>query len=85
MNKKKRNILIFWIIFATPFVGFAIIFTLISFGFFGTMPTFEELENPQNNIATEILSEDGAILGTYYYQNRSFEKRENISPAVFNA
>ncbi len=85
MNKIKRSIIIFWIVLLSPIVALTIIFTLISFDVFGPMPSFEELENPQNNIATEIISEDNVILGTYYYQNRSFVKREDIAPELFNA
>ena len=35
-------------------------------GTFGTLPSFEELENPKSNLATEIYSEDGVLLGSYY-------------------
>jgi len=45
---------------------------LTASGLFGKMPSFEELENPKSNIATEIYSEDGKILGTFFYENRSY-------------
>jgi penicillin-binding protein 1A len=35
------------------------------------MPSFEELENPDSNLASEIYSADGVLLGTYYIENRS--------------
>jgi penicillin-binding protein 1A len=38
---------------------------------FGALPTFEELENPQKNLATEVISADGVTLGKYAYQNRT--------------
>ncbi len=44
----------------------AFIFLLASWGVFGEMPTFERLENPQTNLATEIISSDGVTLGKYY-------------------
>ena len=40
-------------------------------GVFGDLPTFNQLENPKNNLATEIISEDGALLGKYFFENRS--------------
>jgi len=76
---------IFWILFVIPFIITAIIFVLISYGIFGFMPTFEDLENPKNNVASEVISEDREVLGTYYYQNRSFVNYDQISPNMFNA
>ncbi|HOT14453.1 MAG TPA: transglycosylase domain-containing protein [Bacteroidales bacterium] len=81
-NKYKK---ILWVLFVTPFFLVALIFILISIGAFGFMPTFEDLENPNNNIASEIIAEDGVMLGTYYYQNRSFVDYDKISPNVINA
>ncbi len=76
---------IFWTLFVIPFIIVAIIFVLISYGVFGFMPTFEDLENPKNNIASEVISEDREVLGTFYYQNRSFVNYNQISPNMFNA
>ncbi|MGE0078494.1 MAG: penicillin-binding protein 1A [Bacteroidales bacterium] len=75
----------FWGIFA--FVGLFIvtIFILIGAEFFGPMPTFEELENPKSNIATEIISEDNVVLGNFFVQNRTFVNYDEISPNVINA
>ena len=60
-----------WIIFGSLLVLLFLFFTCVATGVFGTMPTFEELENPRTNLATEIISADGKILGTYYVENRS--------------
>jgi penicillin-binding protein 1A len=49
------------------------------------MPTFEELENPDNNLAAEVISEDGELLGKFYYQNRVWTDYEEISPQLINA
>jgi penicillin-binding protein 1A len=49
------------------------------------MPSFEELENPKNQLATEIISSDGVVLGTYFKENRTPVKYEEISPNVINA
>ena len=84
-KQNKRNIIIFWILFSLPFLAVIVIFILISIGVMGFMPTFEDLENPQNNIASEVISEDGEILGTFYYENRSFVDYKDISPNLINA
>ena len=38
-------------------------------GYFGEMPEFEQLENPNTNLATQIISSDGEILGKYYFND----------------
>lgn len=50
-------------------------------GWFGFMPTFEDLENPTKNVASEIHSEDGMIIGTFYYgENRNIVEYKDLSP-----
>jgi penicillin-binding protein 1A len=54
-------------------------------GVFGDLPTFDQLENPENNLATEIISEDGVLLGKYFFENRSRVKYNEISESLINA
>ena len=84
-NKKKtdsnkshavRNL---WIIFGSLLVLLILFFICVATGVFGTMPTFEELENPRTNLATEIISADGKVLGTYYVENRSNVRYAELS------
>ena len=56
----------FWGLFFTGVLAVFLIFLLAAWGVFGEMPTFERLENPQTNLATEILSSDGETLGKFY-------------------
>ncbi|NNL80451.1 MAG: hypothetical protein HKO67_08165, partial [Flavobacteriaceae bacterium] len=53
----------FWILFGTGILAALLIFLMAGWGVFGPMPTFERLENPQTNLATEIVSSDGETLG----------------------
>jgi len=46
-------------------------FTLTSFGLFGKLPDIQELENPKSNLASEIYSADGIMIGKYYIDNRT--------------
>lgn len=62
----KLFIKAFWILFATGVFSVALVFLLASWGVFGEMPTFERLENPQTNLATEIISSDGKTLGKFF-------------------
>ncbi|MEM9647584.1 MAG: transglycosylase domain-containing protein [Bacteroidota bacterium] len=56
----------FWILFGSGILLAVLIFLLASWGAFGDMPTFEHLENPNTNLATEIISADGETLGKLY-------------------
>ena len=62
---------IFWKIFAIGLASIALFFLFASWGLFGSMPSFEDLENPDSNLATEIISADGVVLGKYFEKNRS--------------
>jgi len=84
-KKNLRYNRVFWILLLTPLIIIVALLFLISFGYFGFMPTFEDLENPKNNIASEVISEDREILGTFYYQNRSFVNYNQISPNLIHA
>ncbi len=54
-------------------------------GLFGKLPSFEDLENPRSNLASEILTDDNRVLGTYYLQNRSNVKYSELSPHLVHA
>jgi penicillin-binding protein 1A len=62
---------------------------LINWGIFGKMPTFEDLENPQSELATEIYAEDGAgnytLLGRYAIKNRLHIEYKELSPHLVKA
>ena len=86
MNNKKKTestkshaIRNLWIIFGALLVLVILFFICVATGVFGTMPTFEELENPRTNLATEIYSADGKVLGTYYVENRSNVRYAELS------
>lgn len=69
-NSNKKALIILWSFFIIPIISLSLFFVLITYGVLGFMPTFEELENPQTNLATEIISSDGKILGTFFKENR---------------
>ncbi|MFI3331622.1 MAG: transglycosylase domain-containing protein [Rikenellaceae bacterium] len=78
-DKFKRLIRIFWVLFALPFVLLGVLITLTSTGYFGDLPTFEELENPNSDLATEIFSEDGKLIGSFFLENRSHVEYSDLS------
>ncbi|MEA3317363.1 MAG: transglycosylase domain-containing protein, partial [Bacteroidota bacterium] len=81
----KFYLKLFWILFSFPIILVIILFFLIGNEFLGPMPSFKDLENPENNLASEIFSDDSVLLGKYYYQNRSFIYYQDLSPNIVNA
>lgn len=85
-NKKLKKRIIIWAVLLFPILFLAILFFNISKGNLGFMPTFEQLENPQSALATEIYSDDDVILGTFYYKaNRSRAEFSDLSPYLIDA
>jgi len=82
---KSKWITPLWVFFCCVLLALTILFTLISFGWLGFMPSFSELENPRSNLATEVYSSDGELLGKYYLENRSPCKYDELSPHLINA
>src|SRR5690606_36715908 len=81
----KRYTRNFWlIIFGGIGCIFLVIF-LVRIGLFGKLPGFDELENPKSNLASEILTDDNRVLGTYYKENRSNVQYSDLSPHLVNA
>ncbi len=83
--KKMKLFLAFWGIFAAGIGAVVLLFYLIAIGKMGYMPSFEELENPNSVLATEVISTDGKVIGKYYFQNRSNITFENINANLKNS
>jgi penicillin-binding protein 1A len=84
-KKFRKNIIWFWVIISLPAVFLLTLFILISTHRLGPLPSFEELENPDNSLAAEVYSEDNVQLGKFYIQNRTWTEYEDISPYVIDA
>ena len=68
-----------WIVFGSLVLFIILFFFCVAVGLFGKMPGFDELENPRTNLATEIYSADGKLLGSYYVENRSNVRYSELS------
>ncbi len=80
-----RSVKILWRIF---FIGLALVILLFicaNGGVFGKMPSLQELENPEADLASEVISADGLLMGKYYSENRSEVKYNEISLNVIHA
>lgn len=74
-----------WIAFTGAIAFVSLLFIMASYGLFGTMPSFEELENPESNLATEIISSDGVTIGKFFSENRTPVKYSDLPPHLIHA
>ena len=81
----KRHIKTFWILFFLGISFVFLIFLLTSWGLFGELPDETSLENPEKNLATEIISSDGSTLGKFYKENRTPVQFEELPEHLINA
>ncbi|GGE34715.1 penicillin-binding protein 1A [Psychroflexus planctonicus] len=81
----KKFILYFWALFAFGILAVVFLFLLAGWGALGPMPTFDELENPETNLATEVISSDGKTLGKYFLENRTPVKFEDLPEHLVQA
>jgi penicillin-binding protein 1A len=87
-NKKNKTkfLKIFWGTVAGLFLSVVLLFVLIANGMFGYMPTFEILENPRTDIATEVYASDGVLLTTFFLaENRNPVDYKDLPPHLINA
>jgi penicillin-binding protein 1A len=78
---------ILWILFVFPVIIFGLIIVLAATGNLGYMPKIEDLENPKINLATQIISADGQVLGSIYFknQNRTHVDFERLPQSLVDA
>ena len=86
-SRKKSNkrwslrriiIVALWSVMAIGIVALSTLFILAKSEVLGPMPTFDELENPKTNLATQIYSADGEVIGTYFIENRTYLSYEEL-------
>ena len=74
----RKPILFVWGVFLIGVLCLFFLFGGAALGFFGPMPDLRQLENPRTNLASQIISSDGEILGKYYLKDNrtpiSFEE-----------
>lgn len=84
-EETKRYTYTFWKLILGCLAVLFLFLASVRLGVFGKLPTFTDLENPQSNLASEVISSDGKVLGTYFVQNRSNVTFEELSPDLVNA
>jgi len=82
----KKPIRLLWVIFLSGMVGIFLLFGGAAIGWYGPMPDLQQLENPNTNLASQIISSDGVTLGKYYFNdNRTPITFEELPSNMVNA
>jgi penicillin-binding protein 1A len=75
-----------WIVFLSGIALFVLLFLAASAGLLGEMPDYTRLENPQTNLATEIISSDSQTLGKFYFEdNRTLMSYDELPQNLIDA
>jgi penicillin-binding protein 1A len=65
----KRPLRFLWGFFILGILTVFLLFGGAALGLYGPMPDLQQLENPKTNLASQIISSDGAVLGKYYFDD----------------
>lgn len=91
MEKEKRSFIklatLFWVCVIVPVLLFVLLMFSAANAWFGfdELPKVVDLVNPKSNLATEVYTADGKVLGKYFYQNRVNVEYDKISPFLVDA
>ncbi len=69
MKKNKWvfiTIIVLWVVIGTACAAVISLFVAISCGWVGYVPDTDVLENPQSEYATQVISADGVVMGSWY-------------------
>lgn len=82
---EKKYIKLFWKLFGLGTVLVIFFFLLVSWGVFGSLPDETSLENPEKDLATQIISADGKVIGKFFKENRTPVRYEDLPEHLVNA
>ena len=82
MSKPVR---VFWRIFFWSLGGLGLFLLMINFGWLGSMPSIDDIENPTASLASQVYAQDGTLMGKFYLEDRINVQYKDISKHVVNA
>lgn len=86
MEKDRRSKIIKWLWRLLFFIPLGTITGLLLLVWmFADIPSFEELENPDSKLATQVIAQNGELLTTFHIENRSFVSYDELSPYLVQA
>jgi penicillin-binding protein 1A len=81
----RKSVKIFWRIFLGGFVFFILFMLMINWGWVGSMPDLEDIENPTASLASQVYAQDGTLMGKYYIEDRINVEYKDISKYAIEA
>jgi penicillin-binding protein 1A len=84
-NRTSTSVKIFWRLVFIGLGVFILLLLMANWGVFGKMPSIQDLENPSASLASEVIADDGTVMGKYYLEDRSNVDFKDISRNVINA
>ncbi len=85
IKEYRKYLITMWSLFFLGLIFIPVFFFLIGKGLLGPLPTSEKIENPKANLASEVFSADGVLIGKFYTQNRTRVEFEDLSDNIVNA
>ncbi len=82
-NKKHAKTV--WMLLGGGVLFIFLIFLLASWGVFGKLPDPSEYENPEKDLATQIVSTDGVVIGKFFKDNRTPVQFDDLPDHLVNA
>jgi penicillin-binding protein 1A len=80
-----KSVKIFWRIFFGGFIAVVLFLLMLNWGWFGDMPSIDDIENPTASQASQVFADDGTPMGKYYIEDRVNVLNKDISKHVINA
>ena len=84
-DSNKRHAKTFWKILGIGVLLLIILFLLASWGLFGSLPDISEYENPEKDLATQVISSDGKVIGKFFKENRTPVQFDDLPEHLVNA
>ncbi len=81
----RKHIRTFWIIFGIGVLCVALLFMITAWGVFGSLPDETSLENPEKDLASQVISQDGVVIGKFFKENRTPVKYEELPKHLVEA
>ena len=83
-ERKQALVIIFWMLFSIPVT--MVLAAILWMWLGAAIPSFEELESPESNLATQVLADDGkTVLSTFHIENRSYVTYDELSENLIDA
>ncbi|MFT4835088.1 MAG: penicillin-binding protein 1A, partial [Flavobacteriaceae bacterium] len=83
----RLTVILLWSALITGAICIPVLFNMVkndTNGWFGGLPSLQDLEKPDPDLSSELLSADGASLGKYYRKNRTPVTYYELSTELVN-